>query len=237
MSEDWYFTENGQQQGPVALAELKRRAASGQLRPDDLVWRVGLPQWMPASLTRGLFPDLKPDLPVAPELPPPEVLPVTPTEAPRAVGPGGAAPPPRPAAPQPARMSGGARAALIAGIGTAVLLIGAIVALVIVHSRGGSPDPSIINGRGSYVVSLREDARDVRRVQLIGGRQVRITVQSDFNTDVDLHVFNSRGNLVTEDIAPAKDCFVNFFVPSGELYRIEVTNLGPGFNRSVVRFE
>ena len=95
MSEDWYFTENGQQQGPVALAELKRRAASGQLRPDDLVWRVGLPQWMPASLTRGLFPDLKPDLPTAPELPPPEVLPVTPTEAPRAVGPGSAAPPPR----------------------------------------------------------------------------------------------------------------------------------------------
>jgi hypothetical protein len=65
---------------------------------------------------------------------------------------------------------------------------------------------------------------------------VTIIVTSDFHTDVNLHVFDNRGQPVVSDIRPDKDCRVEFRVPRTETYRIQVENRGPGFNRSVVRF-
>jgi uncharacterized RDD family membrane protein YckC len=49
MSDDWFFEYSGQQQGPVRLHVLRQMAASGQLRPDALVWRAGMAQWTPAG--------------------------------------------------------------------------------------------------------------------------------------------------------------------------------------------
>jgi hypothetical protein len=52
---DWYYARGNKQTGPVGSAELKQLAATGQLRPEDLVWREGLTEWAPASSVRGLF--------------------------------------------------------------------------------------------------------------------------------------------------------------------------------------
>lgn len=49
---DWYFTTNGQQQGPVAVERLRRL-----ITPSDLVWKEGLPEWVPASTIPNLFPN------------------------------------------------------------------------------------------------------------------------------------------------------------------------------------
>jgi hypothetical protein len=57
MASDWYYTRNGQQApGPVSSAQLKQLAAAGQLKPDDLVWKQGLPNWVPANTLKNLFP-------------------------------------------------------------------------------------------------------------------------------------------------------------------------------------
>jgi len=52
---EWYYATGDKQQGPVSSAELKQLAASGQLVPDDLVWREGMSEWVEASNVRGLF--------------------------------------------------------------------------------------------------------------------------------------------------------------------------------------
>lgn len=52
---EWYYARNNQQQGPVALQALQDMARSGQLQPGDLVWRDGLPNWLPASRVPELF--------------------------------------------------------------------------------------------------------------------------------------------------------------------------------------
>jgi uncharacterized protein (TIGR00266 family) len=52
---EWYYLENGQQQGPVSGAELKRLAQAGQLQPTDLVWKEGMANWSEASGVSGLF--------------------------------------------------------------------------------------------------------------------------------------------------------------------------------------
>ncbi|MBN2577523.1 MAG: DUF4339 domain-containing protein [Pirellulales bacterium] len=55
---EWYYARGEKQQGPVPSAELKRLAAAGQLRPDDLVWREGLAEWTAARNVQGLFEEL-----------------------------------------------------------------------------------------------------------------------------------------------------------------------------------
>jgi hypothetical protein len=55
MSEQWFYSKGGQQQGPVSSQQLKQMAATGQLQPTDLVWKEGMEQWVAASSIKGLF--------------------------------------------------------------------------------------------------------------------------------------------------------------------------------------
>ena len=51
----WYYAVDGNRQGPVSAEQLKRLAASGQLKPTDIVWKEGLTEWTKASSVKGLF--------------------------------------------------------------------------------------------------------------------------------------------------------------------------------------
>ena len=55
MSSQWHYTEKGQQRGPISAEELKSRASSKTLDPDDLVWKEGMAEWLPARKIKGLF--------------------------------------------------------------------------------------------------------------------------------------------------------------------------------------
>jgi len=52
----WYYSKNGQRQGPVSSEQLRQLAASGQLQPSDSVWKEGMSQWTEAQRMKGLFP-------------------------------------------------------------------------------------------------------------------------------------------------------------------------------------
>lgn len=79
MGSSWYFAHNGKSCGPVTGDELMALARKGGLRPDDLVWREGMVDWVPASAV-GLMPaggiPLTP-FPPPPSPPPPPPPPVT----------------------------------------------------------------------------------------------------------------------------------------------------------------
>jgi hypothetical protein len=51
----WYYASGEERKGPVSSAVLKTLATSGQLGPEDLVWREGMSDWTAARLLRGLF--------------------------------------------------------------------------------------------------------------------------------------------------------------------------------------
>jgi len=71
----WYYTCNGQQQGPVTAPFLKEIAASGELLPTDCLWKDGLKDWIAAKSLPGLkFPNAtkqSSSTPVPPPPPPP----------------------------------------------------------------------------------------------------------------------------------------------------------------------
>jgi TM2 domain-containing membrane protein YozV len=55
VSQEWYYAVDGDRQGPVAAADLKKMADAGKLKPEDLVWKDGMADWAPARSIKGLF--------------------------------------------------------------------------------------------------------------------------------------------------------------------------------------
>jgi hypothetical protein len=68
-TQEWHYSRNGNQVGPVTAADLKRLASTGQLSPTDLIWKEGWEDWKPAAGIKGLFNDALPSTPVPPPLP------------------------------------------------------------------------------------------------------------------------------------------------------------------------
>jgi uncharacterized membrane protein len=61
----WKYSKNGQSCGPVETDELKSLITSGQLPPDTLVWKEGMPNWIAAG-TLPEFTGLVPAVPPPP---------------------------------------------------------------------------------------------------------------------------------------------------------------------------
>jgi hypothetical protein len=62
----WYYYQDNAQQGPLTLEALRALADQGKLRPDTLVTRIGMTDWLPARLVPELFPQesaMRPPLP------------------------------------------------------------------------------------------------------------------------------------------------------------------------------
>jgi len=54
---EWYYAINRREMGPVSELELRELASAGALRPSDLVWKEGSPEWVQAGSCAELFPD------------------------------------------------------------------------------------------------------------------------------------------------------------------------------------
>jgi len=52
----WYYARGDNEQGPISTAQIKSLAATGALRRDDLVWKEGMENWLPARDVGELFP-------------------------------------------------------------------------------------------------------------------------------------------------------------------------------------
>lgn len=74
MSKKWHVARGDRKVGPISDQQLKEFAASGKLKPEDLIWKDGMDEWKPASNVKGLFPSKPagpPELPVPVQTPGP----------------------------------------------------------------------------------------------------------------------------------------------------------------------
>lgn len=72
----WYIYRNGQQFGPMSLAQVQQCVSTGQLALADSVWREGFASWVPASNVPEIaqfFAQVPPAPPVPPTPPVPPV--------------------------------------------------------------------------------------------------------------------------------------------------------------------
>lgn len=54
--DNWYYSNDGQQRGPVSRQQIGEMLASGTLEPGSLVWTEGMTEWQAASAVPGLVP-------------------------------------------------------------------------------------------------------------------------------------------------------------------------------------
>lgn len=52
---EWYYAQDNRQQGPVPLQAIQEMVRGGQIQPNTLVWRQGMPNWVTASQVPELF--------------------------------------------------------------------------------------------------------------------------------------------------------------------------------------
>ncbi len=50
----WYYSKVGRQQGPVPEDELRAKIRRGEIDGPNLVWKEGMPDWLPLSRVREL---------------------------------------------------------------------------------------------------------------------------------------------------------------------------------------
>jgi uncharacterized RDD family membrane protein YckC len=50
----WYYAENNERRGPIEDAAFEALVTSGTIKPDTLVWRDGLTEWVPYSQAPSL---------------------------------------------------------------------------------------------------------------------------------------------------------------------------------------
>jgi len=81
MSNEWFYLEGDVQTGPISAQQLRALAQRGQLTPANLVWRHGLPDWIPAGKVHGLF--TPPPATGARETPPSRQMPPSPMQSAR----------------------------------------------------------------------------------------------------------------------------------------------------------
>lgn len=68
----WYIYVGGQQIGPMSIQQIKEYATSGQFKPQDLVWKAGLADWIAAEGVpeiMALFATPTPPMPPTPPTP------------------------------------------------------------------------------------------------------------------------------------------------------------------------
>ena len=56
----WYYARGESEQGPISTAQIKALAAAGALKRDDLVWKEGMENWLPAGHVNELYPSAEP---------------------------------------------------------------------------------------------------------------------------------------------------------------------------------
>jgi len=55
---NWFYSEAGQQRGPVSEEQFNNLVLSGRISPDTLVWRDGMADWQPLKAVRSAPPVL-----------------------------------------------------------------------------------------------------------------------------------------------------------------------------------
>jgi hypothetical protein len=206
MADEWFYTQQGKQQGPVGAARLKELAAGGSLLPTDLVWKEGMANWVAARSTRGLFPSeqvaAKP-LPVQAAAP----LPTAEYEEEEEER-------PRRARRRKRRgLGAGAWAVIIGGTVGVLLLVGGVIWAIVTFAGGDTRSWNLPRGQ-----------KVAYQLRFTGGKKVELWVTSDRDTDVDLFVFDPAGRQVVADEGDSKDCYVWFVPPATQTYRVEVQN-------------
>ena len=91
-----------------------------------------------------------------------------------------------------------------------------------------------VNGPSRHYDSVNGNSTDTYQISFIANYLAEIVVSGDGDTDLDLYVYDSNGNLIVCDEDYSDNCYVSWVPKWTGRFIVKVVNRGPLYNRYVI---
>lgn len=88
-----------------------------------------------------------------------------------------------------------------------------------------------VNGPSRHYDSVNGNSTDRYQISFIANEVAEILVSGDGDTDLDLYVYDSNGNLIVKDDDYTDDCYVRWVPAWTGRFIVKIVNRGPVYNR------
>lgn len=88
-----------------------------------------------------------------------------------------------------------------------------------------------VNGPSRHYDSVNGNSTDSYQISFIANELAEILVSGDGDTDLDLYVYDSNGNLIVSDTDYTDDCYVRWIPAWTGRFIVKIVNRGPVYNR------
>ena len=103
-----------------------------------------------------------------------------------------------------------------------------------IEAEGQGSHRGAVNGPSRHYDSVNGNSTDTYQVNFIANYLAEVAVSGDGDTDLDLYVYDSNGNLIASDTDYSDDCYVCWVPAWTGRFVIKVVNRGPVYNRYVI---
>lgn len=91
-----------------------------------------------------------------------------------------------------------------------------------------------VNGPSRTYEAVRAGDTDTYRISFVASYLAEILVSGDSDTDLDLYVYDSNGNLIASDTDYTDDCYVSWVPRWTGSFIVQIVNRGRVYNRYVM---
>lgn len=103
-----------------------------------------------------------------------------------------------------------------------------------IETDGQSSSRGAVNGPSRHYDTVKGNCTDTYQVSFIANYLAEIAISGDGDTDLDLYVYDSNGNLIASDTDYSDDCYVSWVPKWTGRFVVKVVNRGPVYNRYVI---
>lgn len=91
-----------------------------------------------------------------------------------------------------------------------------------------------VNGPSRHYDAVDGKSTDTYNISFIANELAEILVSGDGDTDLDLYVYDSNGNMIVSDSDYTDDCYVRWVPKWTGRFTVKIVNRGPIYNRYVI---
>jgi hypothetical protein len=103
-----------------------------------------------------------------------------------------------------------------------------------IEADGQTAGRGAVNGPSRHYDTVNGNSTDTYQVSFIAHYLAEIAVSGDGDTDLDLYVYDSNGNLIAKDEDYSDDCYVSWVPKWTGRFVVKVVNRGRLYNRYVI---
>ena len=103
-----------------------------------------------------------------------------------------------------------------------------------IEADGQSNSRGAVNGPSRHYDTVNGRSTDTYQVSFIANYLAEVAISGDGDTDLDLYVYDSNGNLIASDTSYSDDCYVCWIPKWTGRFIIKVVNRGPLYNKYVI---